>query len=75
MLIKASLSSNPSSPTLTVGPVLMLAVVGAENSWRVLLAMASNTSVELLLCWSFSDKVDGDFFFCELGFGFSEYFL
>jgi hypothetical protein len=34
---------------LTVGPVLMLVVVGAENSRRVLLAMASNIGVKLHL--------------------------
>jgi len=49
MLIKAGLSSNPSSPTSTVGPVLMMAMVGAKNSQRALLAMASNTGVKLLL--------------------------
>ena len=56
MLIKAGLSSNPSSPTSTAGPVLMLAVVRVENSWRVLLDMASNTGVKLLLGWSSSDE-------------------
>ena len=39
------------SPTLTVGPVRMLVVVGVENSWRVLLAMASKTHVNLCLVW------------------------
>ena len=51
MLVKASLSSNPLSPTLTVDLVLMLAVVGAENSRSVLLAMVFNTGVKLLLIW------------------------
>jgi hypothetical protein len=31
-----------------------------------LLAMASNTGVKLLLGWSSSDKVVGDFFFLSL---------
>jgi hypothetical protein len=66
MLIKAGLSSNPSSPTLTAGLVLVLAVVGAENSQRVLLVIASNNGVKLLLGWSSSDKVVGDFFFLSL---------
>ena len=55
MLMRAGLSSNPLSPTLTVGPVRMLAVVGAENSRRVLLAMASNSSVKIRLTWLSSD--------------------
>jgi hypothetical protein len=74
MLIKASLSSNPSSPTSIARPVLMLAVVGAENSRRVLLAMASNTGVKLLLGWSSSNEVVRDIY-PELGSGFSDYFL
>ena len=49
MLMRAGLSSNPLSPTLTVGPVRMLAVVGEENSRSVLLAMALNSSVKLHL--------------------------
>ena len=49
--MRAGLSSNPLSPTLTVGPIRMLAIVGAENSWRVLLAMASNAGVKLHLIW------------------------
>jgi hypothetical protein len=44
------------SPTLTSSPVQMLAVVGAENSQRVLLAMASNFGVKLLLIWLSSDS-------------------
>jgi hypothetical protein len=52
---RASLSSNPLSPTSIAGPVRMLAVVGAENSWRVLLAMASNSGVNLCLIWLSSD--------------------
>ena len=55
MLMRAGLSSNPLSPTLTVGPVWMLVVVGAENSWRVLLAMATNLGVKLRLIWLSSD--------------------
>ena len=53
ILIRAGLSLNPLSPKLTVGLVQMLAVVGAENSWRVLLAMASNSGVKLCLIWFF----------------------
>ena len=55
MLMRAGLSSNPLSPTLIVGLVWMLAVVGAENSRRVLLAMASNSGVKLHLIWLSSD--------------------
>jgi hypothetical protein len=32
ILMSAGMSSNPFSPTLTSGPVQILAVVGAENS-------------------------------------------
>ena len=61
MLMRGGLSSNPLSPTLTVGPVRMLAVVGAENSQKVLSAMASNSSVKLhLICLS-SDSEAGTF--------------
>ena len=55
MLMRAGLSSNPLSPKLTVGPVRMLAIVGEENSRRVLLVMASNFGVKLLLIWLSSD--------------------
>jgi hypothetical protein len=61
MLIKAGLSSNPLSPTLTIGLVLILAVVVAENSQRVLSAMASKSGVKLLLIWLTSDEVVGTF--------------
>ena len=44
------------SPTLTIGLARMLVVVGAENSQRVLLAMASNSSVKLRLIWLSSDS-------------------
>ena len=54
--MRAGLSSNPSSPTLIVGPVRMLAVVRAENSWRVLSAIASNLGVKLRLIWLSSDS-------------------
>ena len=54
--MRAGLSSNPFSPTLTVGLIWMLAVVGAENSWRVLLAMALNSGVKLRLIWLSSDS-------------------
>ena len=61
MLMRAGLSSNPLSPTLTVGPVRMLAVVGAENSRRVLLAIASNSGVKLRLIWLSYDFKAGTF--------------
>ena len=61
MLMRAGLSSNPLSPTLTVGPVRILAVVGAENSRRVLLAMVSNSSVKLRLIWLSSNSKAGTF--------------
>jgi hypothetical protein len=48
----------------------MLAVVGAENSQRVLLAIASNSGVKLLLGWSSSDKVVGGFFFLSFTLAF-----
>jgi hypothetical protein len=54
--MRAVLSLSPLSPTLIVGPVWMLAVVGAENSWRVLSAMASNSGVKLCLIWLSSDS-------------------
>ena len=54
--MRAGLSSNPLSLTLTVGPVrILVAVVGVENSRRVLLAMASNSGVKLHLIWLSSD--------------------
>jgi len=56
MLMRADLSLNPLSPTLTIGPVQKLAVVGAENSRRVLLAIASNSGVKLHLIWLSSDS-------------------
>ena len=56
MLMRAGSSSNPLSPTLTVGPVRMLVVVGAENSRRVLLTMASKTGVKLRLVWLSSNS-------------------
>ena len=56
MLMRDGLSSNPLSPTLTVGPVWMLAVVGAENSRRVLSAIASNLGVKLHLIWLSSNS-------------------
>ena len=55
------MSSNPLSPTLTVGPVQMLDVVRAKNSRRVLLAMASNSGVKLCLIWLSSDFKVGTF--------------
>ena len=56
MLMRAGLSSSPLSLTLVVGPVRMLVVVGAENSQRVLSAMASNSSVKLHLVWLSSES-------------------
>jgi hypothetical protein len=53
--MRAGLSSNPLSTTLTASPARMLAIVGAENSQRVLLAMASNSGVKLCLVWLSSD--------------------
>ena len=57
--MRAGLSSNPLSQTSTVGPVRMLAVVGGENSRRVLSAIASNSGVKLRLIWlSFDSKAE-----------------
>ena len=61
MLMRVGLSSNPLSPTLTVGPVRMLAVVGVENSWRVLLAVVSNSGVKVRLIWLSSNSEAGTF--------------
>ena len=54
--MRAGLSSNPLSPTLTIGVVRMFAVVGVENSQGVLSAMASNFGVKLRLIWLSSDS-------------------
>ena len=54
--MRAGLSSNPLSPTLVVGLVWILAIVGAENSRRVLSAMASKTGVKIYLVWLSSDS-------------------
>jgi hypothetical protein len=35
MLMRAGLNSNPFYPTSTTGPMRMLAVVGADNLWRI----------------------------------------
>ena len=56
MLMGASLSSKALSPMSIAGPVQILAVVGAENSQGVLLAMASNSGVKLRLIWLSSDS-------------------
>ena len=61
MLMRASKSLNPLSPMLTVGPVQVLAIVGVENSWRVLLAIASNSSVKIRLIWLSSNSKTGTF--------------
>jgi hypothetical protein len=54
--MRAGLSSNPLSPTLTVGLVRMLVIVGAENSRRVLSAMSPKTGVKQRLAWLSSDS-------------------
>ena len=51
MLMRLGLSSNSRLLVLSVGPVRMFSVVGAENSRRVFLAIASETGVELPLDW------------------------
>ena len=51
MLMRLGLSSNSRLLVSSVGPVRMFMVLGAENSRRVLLAMASETGVELSLDW------------------------
>ena len=56
ILMRAGLNSNPLSLTLVVCLVRMLAVVGAENSWRVLSVIASKTSVKLHLVQLSSDS-------------------
>ena len=62
ILMRVGLSSNPLSSMLTIGLVRILTVVGAEKSWRVLLAMASNSGVKLLLIWLSSDYKAEHFF-------------
>jgi hypothetical protein len=49
MLMRLGLSSNSRLLVLSVGPVRMFSVLGAENSRRVLSAIASETSVEFPL--------------------------
>ena len=53
MLMRLGLSSNSRLLVLSVGPVQMFLVLGAENSHRVFSAMTSGTGVELPL-----DSVD-----------------
>ena len=55
MLMRLGLSSNSRLLDLSVGPVWMFSVLGAENSRRVFSAIASETGVELPL-----DLVDSD---------------
>jgi hypothetical protein len=55
MLMRLGLSSNSRLSILSVGLVQMFSVLGAENSCRVLSAIASETGVELPL-----DLVDSD---------------
>ena len=61
MLMRAGLSSNPLSPTMTLDPERMLVVTGAENSRRVLSAMASNSGVKVHLIRLSSDSEAGTF--------------
>jgi hypothetical protein len=49
MLMRLGLSSNSRLSVLSVGLVRMFSVFGAENSRRVLSAIASKTGVELSL--------------------------
>ena len=55
MLMRLGMSSNSRLLVWSVGPVRMFSVLGAENSRSVLLAIASETGVELSLCWFDSD--------------------
>ena len=55
MLMRLGLSLNSRLSVLSVGPVRMFSVLGAENSRRVLSTIASETSVKLPL-----DLVDSD---------------
>ena len=51
MLMRLGLSLNSRLLVLSVGPMRMLLVVGAENSCSVLSAIASKTDVKLPLDW------------------------
>ena len=51
MLMRLGLSSNSRLFVLSVGPVWMFLVLGAENSRSVLSVIASETGVELPLDW------------------------
>ena len=55
MLMRPGLSSNSRLLILSVGPVRMFSVLGAENSHRVFSAIALETGVELPLDWIDSD--------------------
>jgi hypothetical protein len=55
MLMRLGLSSKSRLLALSVGPVRMFSVLGAENSRRVLSARASETSVELPFDLVYSD--------------------
>ena len=55
MLMRLGLSSNSRLVVLSVGPVRMFLVLGAENSRRVLSAIALETGVELPI-----DLIDSD---------------
>jgi hypothetical protein len=65
--MRAGLTSKALSPMSITGPVQMLAVVGAKNSRRVLLAMASKTGAKLRLVWSSYDPKAETFL--EFSFG------
>ena len=49
MLMRLGLSSNSRLLVLSVGPVRMFSVLGAENSRSIFLAMTLGTGVELPL--------------------------
>ena len=55
MLMSLSLSSNSRLVVLSVGPVRMFFMLGAENSRSILSAIASETGVEMALDWFDSD--------------------
>ena len=51
MLMRFGQSSNSRLSILSVGPVRMFSVLGAENSHRVLSAIASETGVKVPFDW------------------------
>ena len=60
MLMRLSLSSNSRLLVLSVGPVRMFSVLGAENSRRVFSAIASRTGVEPPFDWFDCEKIIGE---------------